>query len=423
MIQKFESGSAEVAKQAEIQYKLASLWLAKGRFEQAITGFRQVLQLQPSHTQAMVHLDHALRHQKEASQPLVAQFADTDETQVSFGDSNQTLVSQTVGKIAVNHQKVFAAHRCGWQYAIFALQSLHNPEGVLFDGFLENSFIWKYYQPGQVRVPYNQPWVGFLHNPPDMPAWFQYRDSPQALFAQASWQQSLEQCVGLFCLSEYYAQWLRKHTELPVSALIYPTEIPEKLFDFDKFSENAQKKIVQLGWWLRKLNAIYQLPILKENPLGYEKVKLNPEFAPNAKEYLQELCERERKAEKIVFQTHFLANTQELSHLSNQDYDELLSQNIGFIALYDASANNAVVECIARATPLLINPLPAVVEYLGEDYPMYFHTLEEAADKAMDLGLIKATHEYLLRCETRQKLSAQHFLQTFINSDVYRKIA
>lgn len=77
------------------------------------------------------------------------------------------------------------------------------------------------------------------------------------------------------------------------------------------------------------------------------------------------LSEREKEAENISFSPDFLSNTQAQSRLSNEAYDRLLTENIGFVALHDASANNTVIECIARATPLLVNPLPAVVEYLG----------------------------------------------------------
>ena len=39
-------------------------------------------------------------------------------------------------------------------------------------------------------------------------------------------------------------------------------------------------------------------------------------------------------------------------------------------------------------TPIVINRLPAVVEYLGADYPFYFNSLEEARDKALNFDLI-----------------------------------
>ena len=93
-----------------------------------------------------------------------------------------------------------------------------------------------------------------------------------------------------------------------------------------------------------------------------------------------------------------------------------------FLDLYDSSANNAVIECIARGTPLLINPIPGVVEYLGEDYPFYFNTLQEAAEKAKNFELIKDTNNYLLECETRKKLSKDHFRESIIESEIYESL-
>ena len=57
--------------------------------------------------------------------------------------------------------------------------------------------------------------------------------------------------------------------------------------------------------------------------------------------------------------------------------NKLLEKNIVFIDLYDSAANNTVLECIIRNTPLIVNRTPGVVEYLGEDYPLYFDNLDE----------------------------------------------
>ena len=87
--------------------------------------------------------------------------------------------------------------------------------------------------------------------------------------------------------------------------------------------------------------------------------------------------------------------------------------------MYDSSANNAIIECIARATPILVNPIAAVVEYLGEEYPFYFNSLEEAAVKAKDENLVKETHQYLLSYSTRGKLSQDYFKKSMEESEVY----
>ena len=71
---------------------------------------------------------------------------------------------------------------------------------------------------------------------------------------------------------------------------------------------------------------------------------------------------------------------------------------------------------------MLVNPLPAIVEYLGPDYPLYFDTLDEAAAKALDFALLQAAHEYLLACPIRPKLAPAYFLDSFANSAIYRKL-
>ena len=328
--------------------------------------------------------------------------------------------TEQIGKISLAHQMAFASHRYGWNYAIHALKPLHNPGGILFDGYLENSFVWKNYQAGQTRVPYREPWIGVFHNPPNMPAWFNYSNAPQSIMAQADWKRSLECCVGLFCLSKYQADWVKEQTGKPVSVLIHPTGEPNGQFDFDRFLSNSSKKIVQLGWWLRRLNAIYQLPIEKDNQQGYEKVRLSNATSPEAERRIKDWEAKEKAAENLSFDDAYLENTREQSRLSDVEYDRLLTENIAFVSLHDASANNSVVECIARATPVLVNPLPAVVEYLGDDYPLYFDTLAEAAEKVMDLALIRTAHEYLKVCKVGSKLSADYFRRSFEESEVYQ---
>jgi len=255
-----------------------------------------------------------------------------------------------------------------------------------------------------------------------MPRWFHFEEAPQTIFSKTIWQSSLSQCQGFFTFSEYHAAWLREQTGLPVSVLVHPTEIPERQFDFERFLANPRKKIVQIGWWLRRLSAIYELPLARDNALNYQKLRLVPLFFDNADAYLKGLIKKEMAILGLTLPDRFRENTAEEMHLSNSEYDELLCCNLAFVYLYDANANNAVIECIARATPLLVNPLPAVVEYLGKDYPLYFDDLQEAVAKSLDLDLIGQAHEYLKKCPTRAKLAQDYFLQALIDSDVYQRL-
>jgi hypothetical protein len=113
---------------------------------------------------------------------------------------------------------------------------------------------------------------------------------------------------------------------------------------------------------------------------------------------------------------------EERVHVPDAEYDALLAENVAFVELYDASANNTVIECLARATPLLVNPLPAVVEHLGGDYPLYFGDLDEAARKAEDAGRLRAAHEHLLANPLRDRLDAGSFRRSFEESEVYARL-
>ena len=335
-------------------------------------------------------------------------------------------------------------HRSGWGYAVKALQALHNQEGVLFGDFLEEPLAWQHPRSG-IRsgpellkalrsgdyesritaeerriVPFQEPWTGFLHNPPNMPAWFHWQESPQAIMAKSVWKKSLPLCQGLFCLSEYAAKWLRQETGQTVSAVLHPTETPERLFDFERFLANPHRLIIQIGWWLRRQGAIERLSVGRENPLGFTKMKLVPRFFENSSVYLQNLRKKEENHEADDYaiappDDHVV----ERQHVPDDEYDRLLSENICFLDLYDTSANNAVVECLVRTTPVLVNRLPAVIEYLGEAYPLYFSDLDDAAAKVLDLGRLKEAHEYLSQWELRRRLDGDSFRRQVEESEVY----
>jgi hypothetical protein len=111
-----------------------------------------------------------------------------------------------------------------------------------------------------------------------------------------------------------------------------------------------------------------------------------------------------------------------ISRLSNADYDRLLSESVVFLDLIDASAVTTIVECLARCTPLLINPLPGVQEYLGKDYPLYFRSLDEAATKLEEPSVVNAAHQHMVENPLRSRLSPQQFLNEFAETETYRTV-
>ena len=109
---------------------------------------------------------------------------------------------------------------------------------------------------------------------------------------------------------------------------------------------------------------------------------------------------------------------------SYNEYDVLLSENIVFAHLFDAAANNTVLECIIRNTPIIINKIQGVVDYLGEDYPLYFTDLNEVPNILLNFEKINQAHEYLLKMN-KQDITITYFtnqLITILNKNINEKM-
>ena len=302
--------------------------------------------------------------------------------------------------LRVGDQWTSSLHRSGWGYALEPLHSLHDKSGVVFDGFLESTFCWK-----DSGVRYREPWVGVIHNPPATPEWANNgKATNQYMFDTQRWRDSERKCKGIFVLSSYHRHALAGKLDVPVSVIRHPTELPQKEFSMNLWKRNRERKIIQIGHWLRNPNSLYKLRtrITKARlDVGHpweESVRKN--FAPESLD---------------------IGSVQVIPRVSNGKYDELLSANIVFLDLIDSSANNVIVECIVRNTPVLVNRHPAIIEYLGENYPFYFSDLEEAGRKACDHQLIEQAHQYLAAIPNEQ-FSQESFLQSVIQSTVYQTL-
>ena len=306
----------------------------------------------------------------------------------------------------------FEFHRSGWQYAMAALKPLLGGEEFLLDTFIESTFCWHLQElEAEEILPYKRPWVGFLHNPPGIPAWHEYTSAPQYILTLSVWQESLPACRGLFTFSQTMAAWLAARVPVPTAALIHPTETPKQCFDLNLFLSRPQ--IVQVGSWLRRLSSIALLPARR-----LHKVCVIPR--PGGAQLLRTWLEREGAHDPAARGADW-TTVEIVEYLTPAEYDHMLATGIVFLDLYDTVTNNAVIECIVRNTPVLCNPLPGLVELLGEDYPLFFSTLQEAAAKAENTSLLEAAVTHLKRIP-KDVFTQAHFLHSFVGSDIYRNL-
>ncbi|MEQ8787403.1 MAG: hypothetical protein RIC55_13945 [Pirellulaceae bacterium] len=265
-------------------------------------------------------------------------------------------------------------HRSGWPYAIRCLAPLLADDGVLFDDFVERSFC---YSP--MRRPYDQPWIGIFHHPPRMPGGGYARLRPQAIFNTDLCRASRPHLKLAISLSHYLAEFLRAELGVPTAVVTHPMETPELCFGEGRYRANADKRVVQVGSFLRNPRAIDAL----RSPSGFSKAVLGGQGSHGV---------------------------ERIARLNDKQYDRLLAENVVFLQLLDASASNTVIECVVRNTPLVVNRHPAVEEYVGADYPLFYDDLEQAGE-LLTVERILAGHRHLASLDKR-RYAGEHFCRS-----------
>lgn len=332
-------------------------------------------------------------------------------------------------------------HRSGWDYVVKNMMVYNNDNSnLLLDTYLDRTFHWdKPYLETLGMLPYTQPWIGFIHH--TFNTTFSDYNS-ENLLKDPLFIESLKYCKGLFVLSSNMAEKIKKKltVSIPVYNLTHPTlsdySIP--LFDFCKFKKNKNKKILNIGGWMRDIYSFYRLDVSKfiTCKCCFKKVAIKGKFMNNyfpSITFLSNLLSNDKGNDTdyqgtIVshppitpsfnsqFYNHIkseIDSVQLISNLSNEEYDKILTNNIVYIKLFDAAAVNTLLECVVRTCPIIINRLPAVVEILGENYPLYIEKLSSVSCRD-----IKAAHLYLKKIhkDILFKTNIETFMQNFINT-------
>lgn len=267
-------------------------------------------------------------------------------------------------------------HRAGWRTAVAALARHRWP--LIVDDFVEHSFV--YY----TRPPvYSRPWVGFFHHPHKMPDFAEAKMRPQNFIQRREFRESLPFLKCAFALSEYLAAYLREALPgVPVAVVKHPTDTTAPRW---KWPGN-RVDLIQVGYYLRNVAAIYQVP-----PRGhYVRKRLRPREKPWVDAW-EGGCFRHwaERGGRDSF-----PGVEDVPTVDHAAYDRLLASSVVLTEVFDASANNVVVECAARCTPLVVNRHPAIVEYLGASYPLFFDDIREVPD-LVNPGRIQAASDYL----------------------------
>ncbi len=289
-------------------------------------------------------------------------------------------------------------------------------------------------------LPTAKPWIGFVHTGPmNIPEWLinisPYRN---VLDIQNSFKQCFEikddvkkkgeaddlnikgafelhksMCRGLFLQSFEHAARVRSIVDVPVSQFSPPLPENSRKWSWSAYHENPDKKVIQVGWWMQRIHAIHVLPVQKMRKIWIRNTN-------NDLDVISMSESQNLKSRHILFD--FMLET-----VTNVDmdgvgnYDDLLDKNIVFAHLYDSNSLNLIFDCIIRHTPILINPHAAICEYLGNDYPLYYYSYNDAAKKIENFSLLLQAHKHLQMVARRYMGTSTEAIVQKINNALFER--
>jgi len=303
-------------------------------------------------------------------------------------------------KIRVDNPTHWRHHRSGWGPCIRRLrEDLGTPDGVLCIG-AEDHVRWP---PG--GRPIDEPFILISHFVPIGHP--RHRGWNLTDFARnPAWLRCRDRCLGVIALSSYACEHARRLLGVPCDYVFHATEHACVPFSMERFLSAPRRELVMVGTWMRRFATLADL-----RAPGFAKRLLHGGLNCRAVRRLFESEGRGNSASQYLSQP-----------LVPEAYDELVSRCILLLDLFDASANNAVLDCIVRRTPILVRRLPAIVEYLGADYPLYFETLEEAESKLRDDILLERAQRHLERPAIQEPVALSGLPRKLAHTAVYAAI-
>lgn len=287
-------------------------------------------------------------------------------------------------------------HRGGWKDVCMYMDKhmgFDDKNTRIFYDILDAEFLFR---TGKVQT---KPWSGIIHCTPLNESHLDAFDLKK-MFANPVFLESLQMCQGIFTLASNVTEYCRAKfhemgLRIPVHTWKHPivdTQVP--MFSFDAYTRNPKKKLLQIGQQLRNVTSIGIVEAPNHTKLwltgtqNMERIRrmVKKECAVRDRTYVD--------VPRMYLDTH-------------EEYDALLTENIVCLDLVDAAANNTILECIVRNTPILVNKVGGVVDYLGEGYPFYYTNLEDIPSYLTSEKILEA-HTYL-RSMKKSDITMEHF--------------
>ena len=238
-------------------------------------------------------------------------------------------------------------HCFGWKLVInqsirnHVLCKHKNSNNINLIDCMEQFFLWN-------DQSIQHDWYGIIHYCNNLPSFYTKNERIDGIIEKIIQNNSIKFCKGIIVLSNYSQKIVNNifhklNYQIPVYPLKHPIPIINNKFSIKKFKEQKTYKIIQLGIQYRKVSTIFTIQS------KYEKIWLSGANSHKRTKILS----RELKYLNI----NKTNNVSVLERVSNCNYLDLILNNIVTIPLWDASANNSLIECFEMNIPAFISPV------------------------------------------------------------------
>lgn len=246
----------------------------------------------------------------------------------------------------------------------------------------------------QVREKVRKPFIAFFHQVVG-----NYERSLENIFHSELWMHNKMYFLGGFVFSNFQKNYLKSiRCDRNIHLVVHPTRMNVKRWSFAKYME--KQIFLHVGVHCRNVNFFLNTARRRKNKDKYQMLVARNE------DYEMNVASCKQSGVEVV------------KRLDSTAYQEVLASSVIFINLIDAAANNTILECIARGTPILINAVGGVKEYVGNDYPLLYSDMSHAQHLIGTIKknpeILKKTHQHLL--SLRHKYTNKQFISTIKNA-------
>eukprot|EP01084_Bolivina_argentea_P058524 106858_1 len=335
---------------------------------------------------------------------------------IKFLINSQILINPLPPTLRDKNRRLNKKHRKDSVFSMVNTYDNISQKIMLVDCFEQ----WIFGEWGEINVP----WLGITHfayHPPDH---IESKQHLKKLLEHPSFLHSLKYNVGIFVLAKDVKQALKNDNmnniyNINVCNGLHPITIESSASKYDpKIDLNATfangvngHGIALLGQQYRRLSTIHRLWNITN---GSKYWMPGLEFK-DQKNRLEKYLQNELQTENITRDENV-----EIKYIyASEEFDMFVKQNLVIVDVWAATANNAVLEAIALNAPFFIRKLDSTMEYIGNDYPLFFQTFNELRsmlilqENELKSLLLKA-HFYLKKMD-KSHLTLDQFAESLLN--------